>query len=209
MLKTYLRFAFLAGAAQLLPACAQLLSAAAPPVSHDPKAADAGEYAVEPYHTQVIFSVVHMGFSNFYGNFSGASGVLTYLPNRPGSMSVSVSVPTASVATTSPQLDVALKGSAWLDAARYPNMLFRSSAVVQTGPNTADVAGTLSLHGVSRPLTLHAMFIGTGVNLLTHKKTIGFQLSGTLKRSDFGVDRFVPLISDEVSMTIAAAFEKS
>jgi polyisoprenoid-binding protein YceI len=124
-------------------------------------------------------------------------------------MSVSVSVPVGSVATTSPQLNTALQGGAWLDAARYPTMLFRSSSMHQTGPLTADVAGMLTLHGVSRPLTLHATFIGAGLNLLDGKQTIGFQLTGTLKRSDFGVDRFVPVISDDVSITIAAAFEKS
>jgi polyisoprenoid-binding protein YceI len=67
----------------------------------------------------------------------------------------------------------------------------------------------LTLHGVSRPVTLHASFVGAGVNLLDRKQTIGFQLNGMLKRSDFGVDRFVPLISDDVSITIAAAFDKS
>lgn len=204
-----LRFSVLAMIALVLPSCQQILRAAAPPVIHDPEAAEAGTYAVEPYHTQIIFSVVHMGFTNFYGNFSGISGSLTYAPKAPAAMSVSVSVPVSSIDTTSPQLTTSLKGPAWLDAARYPNMTFQSSSVHQTGKLTADVAGMLTLHGVSRPVTLHASFVGAGVNLLDRKQTIGFQLNGMLKRSDFGVDRFVPLISDDVSITIAAAFDKS
>jgi polyisoprenoid-binding protein YceI len=67
----------------------------------------------------------------------------------------------------------------------------------------------LTLHGVTKPLTLHATFVGAGVNILDHKETIGFQLTGTLKRSEFGVSKYVPLIGDAVSLTIAAAFERS
>ncbi len=207
-MNTRMGFAALAAVALLLPACGTILRAAAPPVTHEPGEAPAGTYEIDPYHTQVIFVVVHLGFTNFYGNFSGASGSLTYAPAAPGAMAVSVSVPVSSVSTSVPKLDAILKGSDWLDAARFPAMAFKSTSVTQTGPKTADVAGLLTLHGVTKPLTLHATFIGAGVNLLTHKQTVGFQLSGALKRSDFGVDRFVPLVSDEVSIMIAAAFEK-
>jgi polyisoprenoid-binding protein YceI len=87
-------------------------------------------------------------------------------------------------------------------------MQFQSTRVTQTGPYSADIAGNLTLHGVTQPLMLHAVFNGAGLNLLTHKETLGFQLSGTLQRSAFGVSKFVPLVSDEVTLTIAAAFEK-
>jgi len=193
----------------LLPACAQILQAAAPPVTHDPTKTAAGPYVVEPGHTQILFSVLHLGFTHYYGTFSGASGLLAYAPDQPRIMSVSVTVPVASVATTSPKLDGELKSADWLDAGRYPTMVFRSNQVTQTGPTEADIAGTLTLHGVTRPLTLHATFVGAGVNLLDNKQTLGFQLAGVLKRSDFGVARFVPLVSDEVTLTIAAAFEKA
>ncbi len=88
-------------------------------------------------------------------------------------------------------------------------MVFRSETVTSTGAATADVAGTLTLHGVTKPVTLHATFVGAGVNLLDHKETVGFQLSGTVKRSDFGVTKYVPLVSDDVTLMISAAFEKA
>ncbi len=195
-------------AALVLPACTQILMAAAP-VTTDPAKVPAGTYKIEPYHTQVLFSVNHMGFSNFSGNFSGVSGTAVLSPKKPAAMSVSVSVPVASVYTTSPKLIEELKEADWLDAAKFPTMVFRSSSVTPTGAGTADIAGTLTLHGVTKPLTLHAKFIGAGVNILDKNETAGFELTGTLKRSDFGVSKYVPLISDTVSLTINAAFEKS
>jgi polyisoprenoid-binding protein YceI len=208
-MKQYLALPPLTAAALLLPACAQILAAAAPPVIHDPLRVKPGTYAVEPHHTQVVFDVLHMGFTHYYGTFSDASGVLAYAAKKPGEMSVSISVPVASVSTTSPKLDEELKSADWLDATHYPTMVFRSTQVTQTGPDSADVAGMLTLHGVTKPLTLHATFVGAGVNILDHKETIGFQLTGTLKRSEFGVSKYVPLIGDAVSLTIAAAFERS
>jgi polyisoprenoid-binding protein YceI len=198
----------LATAALMLPACTQLLMAAAPPVTQDPTQVPAGAYKIEPYHTQVLFSVNHMGFSYFSGNFSNASGTLTYAAKTPARMAVSVSVPVASVSTTSPRLTEELKESDWLDAARFPAMTFTSSRVVQTGPGSADIEGALTLHGVTKPITLHATFVGAGVNILDHNETAGFRLTGHLKRSAFGVTKYVPLISDDVEITINAAFEK-
>ncbi len=196
-------------AALVLPACTELLMAAMPPVTQDPAKVPAGTYSVEPNHTQVLFSVNHMGFSYFSGNFSGASGTLALSPKHPAGISVSVSVPVASVATTSPKLTEELKEADWLDAGHYPTMVFRSTGVTPTGKTTADIAGELTLHGVTKPFTLHASFVGAGVNMLDKKETAGFALTGVLKRSDFGVGKYVPLISDAVTITINAAFEKS
>jgi polyisoprenoid-binding protein YceI len=195
-------------AAVTLPSCVNLLMAAYPPPTHDPAKVVAGTYKVEPYHTQVMFRVDHMGFSYFTGVFSGASGSVTLVPGKPAAMKLSVSVPVSSVLTTSPKLDQELKEADWLDATKYPTMSFTSTSVKLTGPKTADVTGNLTLHGVTKPETLHATFVGSGTNILSHNETAGFQISGVIKRSDFGVSKYVPLISDEVQLTIAAAFEK-
>ena len=199
----------LAIAALLLPCCAQILQAATTPPTHDASKVRAGTYSVDPNHTQVIFDVLHLGFTQYYGTFSGVSGSLSVVPKNPADMAVTISVPVASVMTTSAKLNDELKSADWLDVAHYPTMLFRSEKVTPTGPGTADVTGTLTLHGYAKPVTLHATFVGAGVNPLDRKQTVGFQLSGTLKRSDFGVTKYVPLVSDEVTLTIAVAFEKS
>ncbi len=195
-------------AALTLPSCVQLLQAAYPPPSTNPSAVTAGTYKIEPGHTQVSFSVLHMGFTYYSGNFSGASGTVTLDPAKPSAMSISVSVPIDSVQTTSTKLDGELKSADWLDAAKFPAMTFTSTSVTSTGADTADVAGNLTLHGVTRPLTLHATFVGTGTNILDQHVTAGFRVTGVLRRSEFGVSKYVPLIGDEVALTINAAFEK-
>jgi polyisoprenoid-binding protein YceI len=198
----------LTAACLVLPACAQIVQAAWTPPNPHASAAPAGHYTVEPAHTQVVFSVLHMGFTRFFGTFSGASGSLDFSPANAKLMSATISVPVASVATTSAKLTEELKAADWLDAARYPTMVFHTTAVTRTGPDTANVAGLLTLHGVTHPLVLHATFNGAGINMLDQKETIGFQLTGTLNRSDYGVTKYVPLIGNEITLTIAAAFEK-
>ena len=179
------------------------------PANPDPAAARPGVYALEPSHTRVLFSVSHMGFTTWYGDFTGASGQLTLDPAHPDASRLEVSIPIASVATTNAKLDGELKSGDWLDAGRFPTATFRSEHVAVTGPREADIAGELTLHGVTRPLTLHAHFNGAGVNPLDHGYTTGFEVTGTIQRSAFGVSKYVPLVGDNVTLIISAAFEKA
>jgi polyisoprenoid-binding protein YceI len=178
-------------------------------VSHDPASVRAGGYVVEPNHTRVLFAVNHMGFTTYYGDFTGVSGKLDLNPSAPGASSVSVSIPTASVSTTNATLDGELKGADWLDAGKFPAITFKSTSVTPTGPSTAKITGDLTLHGVTRPVTLDASFHGAGVNMLDHKYTVGFDAVAHINRSDYGVKTYVPLIGDQVDVIISAAFEKA
>lgn len=200
MTKSMMPLAF--AASLLLGAAAHAQSAPSP------AAVQAGAYAVEPYHTQVGFSVNHMGFTEYSGVFSKASGDLTLDPKTLAATKLDISVPVETVATTSSALDGELRGDKWLDGAKYPTMSFRSTKVTRTGADTADVAGQLTLHGVTLPVVLKARFLGAGVNPLDKSYTVGFQVTGDVKRSDFGVKTYVPLIGDEVHLHIAAAFTK-
>jgi polyisoprenoid-binding protein YceI len=174
----------------------------------DPSAVTGGTYGLEPTHTQIVFRLNHMGFTNYYGNFSGASGSLRLDPKDAVVDSLAVTVPVDSVSTTSPKLVEELKSADWLDAAKYPTMSFRSHHVTVTSPGHALVEGELTLHGVTRPVTLEARFMGSGVNPLDKAYTVGFEVSGHIKRSDFGVSKYVPLVGDEVDLMISAAFER-
>jgi polyisoprenoid-binding protein YceI len=113
-----------------------------------------------------------------------------------------------SVTTTSPKLDEELKGPDWFDVTRYPDMTFRSRNVVVTSPADAQIAGDVTLHGVTLPLTLTAHFNGAGVNPARQTYTVGFEVSGRLKRSAFGVSKGVPMVGDDVDLIISAAFER-
>ena len=195
------------------PAVALALALSGPalaqsPAQHDPARVEAGTYGVDPSHTQVVFSVSHMGFSNFTGTFSGASGDLTLDPKTAGASALKVSVPVASVMTTSGKLNDELKSAQWLDAGQYPDMTFVSTKVTPTGKGRAKVTGDLTIHGVTRPTTLDVSFVGAGANPLNKKYTVGFDAKGDITRSDFGVKTYVPLIGDTLHLTIAGAFEQ-
>jgi polyisoprenoid-binding protein YceI len=174
--------------------------------SPDPARVRAGTYKVESYHTQAGFSVSHFGFTNFSGVFSGASGTLVLDPAKPTAARLDVTIPVQSVQTTVAVLDGMLKGDQWFDAAKFPNATFTSTKVVRSGKDTAVISGNLTLHGVTKPIALKARFIGAGVNPLDKSFTAGFEATGTIKRSEFGVSTYAPLIGDEVRLTIAGAF---
>jgi polyisoprenoid-binding protein YceI len=176
--------------------------------SQDASSVQAGSYKVDGYHTQVVFTLSHFGFSDFYGLFSGASGTLQLDPARPQASRIDVSFPIQSVSTTVAALDSELKGDKWFDAARFPNATFTSTAIKPTGKGSATITGNFTLHGVTKPITLTASFVGAGVNPLTKAYTVGFRATGTIKRSDFGVSTYVPMIGDEVQLSLTGAFEK-
>jgi polyisoprenoid-binding protein YceI len=179
-------------------------AAAAQPVS--PASVQAGTYAVEPSHARVLFAVDHMGTSTWYGDFTRASGTLKLDPKNPAASQLEVSVPTASVSTTNTVLDGELKAADWLDAAKYPAMTFRSTKVTVTGPGRATVAGELTLHGVTKPVVLDARFKGAGPNPMTKAYTVGFDATGKIKRSAFGVTKYVPLVGDDVELILSVPF---
>ena len=196
MIKT-LTFALCAAA--LVPGAAMAAS---------PDAIPAGAYNVDTNHTQALFQVNHMGFSEYNGVISGVTGALMLDPANPSADTLDVVLPVSTISTTSAKLDEELKDPTWLDAAQFPNIHFVATKVTKTGAHTALIAGNLTLHGVTRPVVLDARFVGAGANPMSKAYTVGFAASAVIKRSDFGVTKYVPLIGDEVTLKINAAFEK-
>ncbi|MBN9145740.1 MULTISPECIES: YceI family protein [unclassified Novosphingobium] len=183
--------------------------AQSPVANPAPAAVQAGNYAVETTHTRVQFTVSHMGFSDWYGDLTGVTGSLVLDPKAPAAAKVDITIPVSSISTTNATLDGELKSEAWLDAGKYPEIRFTSTGVTPTGPRTANIAGNLTFHGVTRPVVLKAAFLASGVNPLSKGYTVGFNATAALKRSDFGVKTYIPLIGDEVTLRISAAFEKA
>ena len=166
----------------------------------------AGDYKVEPRHTQVSFSISHFGITDFSGFFSGASGTLRLDSSAASASELEVSIPVSSILTTVPLLDDQLKKDQWFDVAKFPNATFTSTKVAPTGNDSATITGDLTLHGVTKPITLKARLIGSGANPLDKSFNVGFEAVGTIKRSDFGIKQYVPLVGDDVALKIAGAF---
>ncbi len=175
----------------------------------------AGAYRLDPSHASLLFTVDHLGFSKYAARFSRFDAELTLDPANPSTATLVAHIDPESLALDNPPagfLDELL-GPQWLGAAQYPEMTFRSRAVAMTGANTADVAGDLTFHGLTKPVTLHVTFNGgwAGIPEDPHAR-IGFSAHGELKRSDFGVDFGVPPpgsrmgVSDEVRFAIEAEF---
>jgi polyisoprenoid-binding protein YceI len=190
----------------LLAAPFAALAEAAPDTN--PADVKAGTFKVEPSHTRILFAVSHMGFTSWYGEFTGASGTLTLDPTKLSATSFDIIVPAGTITTTNTTLDGELKSPKWFDVAKYPTIEFKSGTVVRTGTNTASVTGELTFHGVTRPETLQVTFNAAGNNELSNQYTAGFNASGVLKRSDFNQKTYIPLIGDDVSLTISVAFVK-
>ena len=192
-----------------LPAIAQMPKA--PPGAPDAKRVTAGEYKADPAHTQVGFTVNHLGFSLYRGIFGNVSGTLSLDPKAPDKAKVAIDIPVADVKTTSDKLDEHLKGADFFDAAKFPTVHFESTSVKVAGTK-ATISGNLTIKGVTKPVVLNASFIGAGTmaNPMTKQTSeqVGFEATTTIKRSDFGVSYAIPMIPDDVPLTISVAFMK-
>jgi polyisoprenoid-binding protein YceI len=187
------------------------LFAQMPPPPGKPNAAlvKAGTYSVEGSHTQVLFAYDHMGFTNNMGLISGGTGTLTLDPKKPAAASVTVEMPISTMRTTIAKLDEEFQGPKFFDAAKFPTAKFVSTMVMPKGATAADIMGNLTIHGVTKPVTLKASFAAAGPTAFGPKKdVVSFNATADIKRSDFGLGGAVPLVGDAVSLKIVAAFEK-
>ena len=169
----------------------------------------AGIYDVNTKETLVRYTVIHMGFSEFWGTFPGTTGTLTIDPKNFAATKLEVKVPIATVETTNRELNGELFSDEFFDAENYPAMRFVSTQVMRTGPTTAKMTGDLTMHNVTKPVVLDVTFFGAGNNPFTGKGVIaGFNAKGMVKRSDFGLGKYVPIVSDETIITVSAEFTK-
>jgi polyisoprenoid-binding protein YceI len=176
-------------------------------ITASPAAVQAGTYKLDPAHGKITWSITHFGFSTYVGQFAHVDATLKLDPKALGATALDVTVDNTSLGTLNAALDTHLKSKEFLDVATFPTATFHANKVTQTGEKTADISGDLTLHGVTRPVVVHATFNQAGVNPLDKKYELGFAGSAEILRSDFGVKAFLPAISDKVTLTIEAEFK--
>lgn len=164
-------------------------------------------YALEQTHTEVVFSWTHFGFSKPTAKFMNAVGTLVLDEASPAASSVEVTFAIDGLNTGVAALDGHLKSKDFFDAATYPTATFKSTKVDVTGKDTAKVTGDLTIHGVTKPVTLDVKLNKIGANM-KGVKTAGFSATGQIKRSDFGMGAYVPAVSDEITLVITAEANK-
>ncbi len=167
----------------------------------------ADTFKLDPMHSYVLWYIDHFGFSTQVGKWL-ASGTLILDNNHPENDKLEASVQVANVVTGIDELNKHLQSKLFFDVAQFPVATFKSDSVKMTSKTTARVQGMLTLHGVTKSVTLDVTLLKEGENPVTNKYTAGFRASTTLKRSDFGISALLPGLGDSVKITIGAEANK-
>ncbi len=167
--------------------------------------ARATTYTLLPNYTQVVFSWTHLGYSNPSAQLAQGTGSMEVDEMMPEKSSVRVELPLSSLHTGVPDLDEHLLSKDFFDAEHFPTASFVSTKVTRAkGKNHYKVTGNLTIHGITKPATLDMMVNGHGPNPRNGLEEVGFDGTLTVKRTDFGMGHFVPIVSDAIEMHLSA-----
>jgi polyisoprenoid-binding protein YceI len=164
-------------------------------------AAQSESWHLDPAHSAAQFSVRHLGISTVRGAFTKVSGDAKYFPSDPGKSSIDVSIDATSVDTRVDMRDNDLRSARFLDAAKYPTITFKSKQVAAGAPGQLKVTGDLTLHGVTKEVVLDVDGPTAPITAMGSSR-MGASASVKINRTDFGMTTMVPMIGDEITITI-------
>ena len=175
--------------------------------------ARADTWVFDKQNTEIRFSWDYLGVARRSGRFIDMDGTLNFSPTEPEVGDIDMTIRSASIATGTKELDDALKSADFFAAASNPRITFKSTGITKTGDKSGEILGTLTLLGQSRPVVLAATWNYTGEHPLGSsnvnfqgKWVSGFSATTKIQRSDFGMKRGIPLLSDEIRIDIEAVF---
>lgn len=171
-----------------------------------PAEVQAGAYKLDSDHGKITWSVDHLGFSTYVGQFVNVQADLTLDPANPANSRLTATIPLTDVDSNSDGLDAHLQTADFFDTANHPVATFvsRSVTVDADDPSEATVFGDLTLRGVTRPVTMEVEFNQAGQSMGAYKA--GFDGEATIRRSEFGIDYALPVLGDEVTLHIEGEF---
>ena len=161
----------------------------------------ANSYTVDPRHTFPSFEIDHLGFSTQRGRFNQTTGKVLLDPESARGR-IQIAIVTASISTGLAELEKHLLSKEFFDATNHPLIIFVSDKLSFDKDRLVAADGILTLHGVSKPVHLTIDHFNCGMNVVTMKNTCGANATATIKRSDFGIDKYVPAIADEVKIVV-------
>jgi polyisoprenoid-binding protein YceI len=182
-----------------------LSAAAADPTTRDPLKVPAGNYEMDKRHASLVVRVLHMGFSHYTMRFNSLSGTFSYDPADWQATKASIRVDPKSIDTEENAFNKTVAG--YFEPEKYPVILFNATGLTPTGEGQAQMTGDLTLHGVTKPVTLDVTFNGVGPGL-TGGTRLGFSGTGRVKRSDFGITGGRPFAGDTVDLEFEVEFYK-
>jgi polyisoprenoid-binding protein YceI len=173
-----------------------------------PLAASADTWQIDPVHTTVEFTVRHMMISNVRGLFTKVAGTITAKDSDPGSVKVKATIDTSSIDTRSADRDADLKSANFLDVAKYPTMTFKSKKIEPAGPGKWKMVGDLTLHGVTKEVTLDVEGPTAPIKDPWGNTRAGASATTKINRKDFGLtwnkalETGGAVVGDEVTVSI-------
>jgi polyisoprenoid-binding protein YceI len=167
-----------------------------------------GLWKNDPPHSQLGFTVTHLGISDVSGTFNDFDVKVTSSKPDFSDASFELTAKTASIDTRVEARNNHLKSADFFDVEKYPTLTFKSTSLKSVGKNQYKLSGDLTIHGVTKPVSMDLVYKGTVENPMSKKQTAGFQLTGVIKRSDFGIGQKFPeaMVSDEVRIKADGEF---
>lgn len=175
-----------------------------------------GTYEVDLTHASIVWKVSHFGLSNYVARFADFDASIEYNESNIGKSKVRASINPMSIQTAYPHADekdfdkILATDKSWFNAGEFASIEFESTSIEMTGENTATMTGDLVFLGVSKPVSLNVVFNGAmKMQPFTRKPTMGFSATTTIKRSQWGMTKYIPNVGDEVEVMIEGEFAKA
>jgi polyisoprenoid-binding protein YceI len=166
-----------------------------------PALADVETYNIDPKHTFPTYEIGHFGYSIQRGRFNKTQGRIT-IDTSAKTGSAEVTMDAASVSSGVDKLDEHLRGEDFFDAAKNPQITFKSSDFTFDGERVRQARGTLTMNGITKPVTFEVTQFKCGLNPLLMRKVCGADMTANIKRSDFGMKYALPMLADEVLLRV-------
>jgi polyisoprenoid-binding protein YceI len=159
-------------------------------------------------HSQLAFTITHLGIADISGTFNDFDVNVTSSKKDFSDATFELTAKTASIDTRVEARNTHLKSADFFDVAKYPEMTFKSTSLKKIGKDKYKLSGNLTLHGITKPVTMNLNYRGVTQNPMSKATTAGFQLEGVIKRSDFNVGPgfTAPILSDEVRIKADGEF---
>ena len=167
-----------------------------------------GEYGLDDHHAYISFTYSHIGFSTPHVGFRKFDANLTLDSAKPENSAIEVVIDTTSVDSRVEEFNGHLRGSNFFDTDNYPQATFKSTSIEGTGEDTFNVTGDLTIKDVTKSVTLEATLNKAAMHPMRKIPAVGFSAETTIMRSDFGLDRAVPAVGDEVTIYITVEMPK-
>lgn len=164
--------------------------------------ADAEPYELDKSHADITFTVSHLGYSSTHGRFNEFDGKLLFDANNPGNSSVEVTIVAGSIETSWAKRNTHLKSADFFNIDKYPTMQFVSTEIVMESENTGKLTGNLTMLDQTHPVTLDLTINKVAPHPRSNKMTFGVTATGVLQRSNWGMDKFVPGIADDIELRL-------